>query len=224
MTKKRKAFSKKIQLKRQLLQNIFFQIEKEKQEGTISESEEKLLQEGMIYKQMRLPVEKITPEFEAQVKEKIEHNIYQARIREATEKDLNTVVEIYNKSWLTSNTPFRPMERETLKKIFMDPETVFLIARVFGIDSAFVILDFEGKNKEFGIIAGLGVIPKFQRKGLGTVLGLATWDYFKKKGVKELRCEVYKNNDISTNFIEALKFEEFGQKIYRKEDFELEDN
>jgi len=224
MTKKRKAFSKKIQLKRQLLQNIFFQIEKEKQEGTISESEEKLLQEGMIYKQMRLPVEKITPEFEAQMKEKIEHNIYQARIREATEKDLNTVVEIYNKSWLTSNTPFRPMEKETLKKILMDPETVFLIARVFGIDSAFVILDFEGKNKEFGIIAGLGVIPKFQRKGLGTVLGLATWDYFKKKGVKELRCEVYKNNDISTNFIEALKFEEFGQKIYRKEDFELEDN
>jgi len=173
---------------------------------------------------MRLPVEKITPEFEAQMKEKIEHNIYQARIREATEKDLNTVVEIYNKSWLTSNTPFRPMEKETLKKILMDPETVFLIARVFGIDSAFVILDFEGKNKEFGVIAGLGVIPKFQRKGLGTVLGLATWDYFKKKGVKELRCEVYKNNDISTNFIEALKFEEFGQKIYRKEDFELEDN
>ena len=34
---------------------------------------------------------------------------------------------------------------------------------------------------------------------------------------------VYKNNDISSKFIEALKFEEFGQKVYRKEDFELED-
>jgi ribosomal protein S18 acetylase RimI-like enzyme len=224
MAKKRKTFSKKIQLKRRLLQNVFLQIEKEKKEGTISESEEKLLNEGMVYKQMRLPVEKITPEFEAQMKEKIEHNIYQARIREANEKDLNIVVDIYNKSWLTSNTPFRPMEKETLKKIFMDPDTAFLIARVFGIDSAFVILDFEGENKEYGIIAGLGVIPKFQRKGLGTVLGLATWEYFKKKGVKELRCEVYKNNDISTNFIQALKFEEFGQKVYRKEDFELGDN
>jgi ribosomal protein S18 acetylase RimI-like enzyme len=224
MAKKRKTFSKKIQLKRRLLQNVFLQIEKEKKEGTINESEEKLLNEGMVYKQMRLPVEKITPEFEAQMKEKIEHNIYQARIREANEKDLNIVVDIYNKSWLTSNTPFRPMEKETLKKIFMDPDTAFLIARVFGIDSAFVILDFEGENKEYGIIAGLGVIPKFQRKGLGTVLGLATWEYFKKKGVKELRCEVYKNNDISTNFIQALKFEEFGQKVYRKEDFELGDN
>jgi ribosomal protein S18 acetylase RimI-like enzyme len=224
MAKNRKTFSKKIQLKRRLLRNIFFQIEKEKERGIISESEEKLLQEGMVYKQMRLPVEKITPEFEAQMKQKIEHNIYQAQIREATEKDLNIVVDIYNKSWLTSNTPFRPMEKETLKKIFVDPDTVFLIARVFGIDSAFVILDFEGKDKEYGVIAGLGVIPKFQRKGLGSVLGLATWDYFKKKGVKELRCEVYKSNNVSTNFIEALRFEEFGQKVYRKEDFELEDD
>lgn len=224
MAKNRKTFSKKIQLKRRLLRNVFFQIEKEKERGTISESEEKLLQDGMVYKQMRLPVEKITPEFEAQMKQKIEHNIYQAQIREATEKDLNIVVDIYNKSWLTSNTPFRPMEKETLKKIFVDPDTVFLIARVFGIDSAFVILDFEGKDKEYGVIAGLGVIPKFQRKGLGSVLGLATWDYFKKKGVKELRCEVYKSNNASTNFIEALRFEEFGQKVYRKEDFELEDD
>ncbi|MFW9929350.1 MAG: GNAT family N-acetyltransferase [Candidatus Thorarchaeota archaeon] len=211
-------------MKKKLLHNVFFQIEKEKERGTISESEEKLLQEGMVYRQMRLPVEKITPEFEAQMKHKIEHNIYQAQIREATEKDLSIVVDIYNKSWLTSNTPFRPMEKETLKKIFVDPDTVFLIARVFGIDSAFVILDFEGKDKEYGVIAGLGVIPKFQRKGLGSVLGLATWDYFKKKGVKELRCEVYKSNYVSTNFIEALRFEEFGQKIYRKEDFELEDD
>jgi GNAT superfamily N-acetyltransferase len=224
MAKKRKTFSKKIQLKKRLLHNVFFQIEKEKERGTISESEEKLLQEGMVYRQMRLPVEKISPEFEAQMKKKIEQNIYQAQIKEATEKDLNIIVDIYNKSWLTSNTPFRPMEKETLKKIFVDPDTVFLIARVFGIDSAFVILDFEGKDKEYGIIAGLGVIPKFQRKGLGTVLGLATWDYFKKKGVKELRCEVYKNNNVSTNFIEALRFEEFGQKVYRKEDFELEDD
>jgi ribosomal protein S18 acetylase RimI-like enzyme len=95
---------------------------------------------------------------------------------------------------------------------------------VFGIDSAFVILDFEGNKNEYGVIAGLGVIPKFQRKGLGTVLGLATWDFFKKKGVKELRCEVYKNNNVSTTFIEALKFEEFGEKVYRKEDFELDDS
>jgi ribosomal protein S18 acetylase RimI-like enzyme len=223
MAKKKSKFSKKIQLKKRLLQNVFFQIEKDKKAGIISESEEKLLQEGMVYKQMRLPVDKITPEFEKKMQQKIEQNIYHARIREASDKDLSIIVDIYNKSWLTSNTPFRPIEKETLKKIFKDPDTVFLIARVFGIDSAFVILDFEGENKEFGVIAGLGVIPKFQRKGLGTVLGLATWNYFKEKGVKELRCEVYKNNDVSTNFIKALKFEEYGQKVYRKEDFELED-
>ncbi|MFX0142219.1 MAG: GNAT family N-acetyltransferase, partial [Candidatus Hodarchaeota archaeon] len=171
----------------------------------------------------RLPVDKISKEFEESLKKKIEHNIYHADIREATEKDLQSVVNIYNKAWLTASTPFRPIERDTLKKIFIDPDTVFLIAKVYGIDGAFAILDFEGDNKEYGVIAGLGVLPRFQRKGLGTVLGLAVWNYFKKKGVKELRCEVYKENQRSFDFINGLNFEVFGQKSYRKEDFELED-
>lgn len=97
-----------------------------------------------------------------------------------------------------------------------------MIVKVYGIDGAFTILDLEGDNKEYGIIAGLGVLPRFQRKGLGTVLGLAAWDHFKKKGVKELRCKVYKDNQRSFHFIKGLNFEVYGEKAYRKEDFELE--
>ena len=73
------------------------------------------------------------------------------------------------------------------------------------------------------MIAGLGVLPRFQRKGLGTVIGMAAWNYFKKKGVKELRCEVYKSNTVSYNFIASLGFEEFGVKTYRREDFRIDD-
>ena len=50
--------------------------------------------------------------------DKIEKNIYHASIREATEKELQIVVDIYNKSWLTSNTPFRPMEKESWKNLY----------------------------------------------------------------------------------------------------------
>lgn len=208
----------RLDLKKATLRQLFSHLEREKDLGV-----EKKLQ-GMIYIQMRLPIEKITKEFENIIKKKIEANIYHAKIREATEKDLEIVTEIYNKAWLTSRTPFRPIEKETLKTIFHHQDTIFLIARVYGMDAGFVILDLEGDNKEYGVIAGLGITPRYQRKGLGTVLGLAAWSYLKEKGIKELRCEVYKDNQASYQFIKGLQFEEFGEKTYRKEDFELEEN
>jgi ribosomal protein S18 acetylase RimI-like enzyme len=208
----------RLDLKKTTLRNLFSHLEREKDNGVVSSYEEKL--QSMVYIQMRLPIEKITKEFEENIKKKIEANIYQAKIREATEKDLEIVTEIYNKSWLTSRTPFRPIEKETLKTIFHHSDTIFLIARVYGIDGGFVILDLEGDNKEYGVIAGLGIIPRFQRKGLGTILGLAAWSHLKEKGIKELRCEVYKDNNVSYQFIKGLQFEEYGEKTYRKEDFE----
>ncbi len=192
----------------------------------INEIQEEAYKKGMIYVQMRLPVDKITKEFEDALKEKIEHSFIQAKIRVANREDLSAIMELYNKSWLTANTPFRPIEISSLKTIFDDPDTIFLIARVYGRDSGFVILDFEGDNKQFAIIAALGVLPRFQRKGLGTVLGMAAWNHIKENhpNVKELRSEVYKDNYISSNFIKWIGFEEFGKKLYRKEDFLIEED
>jgi len=223
MCGKKLDIRKPLKFKKRILRTLFLNIEKEKEKGQITDLQEKAL-EGMAYIQMRLPVEKITKDFENDLEKKIEENIFKAKIREAIESDIQVIVDIYNKSWLTSNTPFRPLDKTTIKKIFNDPNTKFLIAKVYGIDSAFVILDFEGENKEYGVIAGLGVLPRFQRRGLGTVIGLAAWNYFKDKGVKELRCEVYKDNQTSYEFIKGLQFEEFGIKVYRKEDFELDRN
>ncbi|MFW9950179.1 MAG: GNAT family N-acetyltransferase [Candidatus Thorarchaeota archaeon] len=221
MNDKNLGFKKKLDLKKKTLRTLFLHIEKDSKKGELGPDQKEIAEKGMVYTQMSLPVHKITKEFEDSVKNKIEHNIYNAKISEATEKDLNIVKDIYNKAWLTSNTPFRPIEKDTLKKIFEDPDTVFLIAKVFGIDAGFIILDFEGKDKEYGIIVGLGILPRYQHKGLGTILGLAAWNFFKQKGLKELRCEVYQKNQKSYNFIKSLNFEEIGEKVYRKEDFEL---
>ena len=153
---------------------------------------------------------------------KVEANFLHAKIRSATREDLESVVYLYNRSWMTSSTPYRGIEVDTLKKILDYPETTILIAKVYGIDAGFVILDLEGPNKEYGVIAGLGVIPRFQRKGLGTVLGMAAWKHFKDLGIKELRCEVYHENKTSHEFITSLGFEEFGEKVYKSEDFQLD--
>ena len=80
-----------------------------------------------------------------------------------------------------------------------------------GEDSGFALIYFTGEKKQVGVIAGMGIIPELQRKGLGTILGMAAWDYFKKNGVAELRCKVYKENKISYNFIKGLHFEEYDE-------------
>ncbi|MBY8987396.1 MAG: GNAT family N-acetyltransferase [Candidatus Lokiarchaeota archaeon] len=221
MCAKKLGLGKKINFKKKALRTYFLHIEEDIQKGEVSKFQQEILDKGMEYLQMRLPINKITKEYENSLKDKIEHKILHASIREATEGDLISIQNIYNRAWLTSNTPFRPIEKGTLRKIFNDPDTAFLVAKVYDIDGGFVILDFEGENKEYGVIAGLGVLPQFQGKGLGTILGLAAWNYFKEKGLEELRCEVYKDNQNSYNFIKGLNFEEFGKKIYRKEDFEL---
>jgi ribosomal protein S18 acetylase RimI-like enzyme len=216
---------KRLDLKKRKIRAFFLSIEtKKKQDLEIDKEAEDLYQDGMVYVQMRLPVDKITEKFEIQLKDKIEHNIVKAKIREATHEDLDSLKNFYNRAWLTSNTPFRPITKTDLKKILEYPETIFLIGKVYGSDAAFLLLDFEGENKEIAVIAALAVIPRFQRRGVGTILGMASWQYLKEHypNVKEIRCEVYKDNNVSYSFIKGIGFEEYDTKIYKKEDFEIQ--
>ncbi|MBD3342715.1 MAG: GNAT family N-acetyltransferase [Candidatus Lokiarchaeota archaeon] len=172
---------------------------------------------------MKLPIKDITPELEERIKEDIHHKFIHAEIREATEEDLESILLIYNRSWLTSREPFSRLSVDSLRIIFEDQDTTMLIAKIYGMDAGFLITDFEGENKEYGVIAGLAVLPRFQRKGIGKILGMAAWNYFKERGIKELRCEVYVDNKVSYNFIKSLGFKEFDKKRYKKEDFRGEE-
>lgn len=208
---KRSGFKKK------MLRSLFSTQEGKTKTKEEIQEETKII--GMKYIQMKLPVENITPDLEAQLRKRVESNILKAIIREATLEDLESIAHIYNRSWMTSSTPYSILTANSLKEIYDYPETVILVANVYGTDAGFSILDFEGPNNEIGVISGLGVIPRFQGKGLGTILGMASWDYYKKKGVKELICEVYIDNKISYAFISSLGFKQYDIKTYKSEDF-----
>ena len=217
----------KLDLKKRRIRVFFLSIEKKKKKKeVVDESVGELYEDGMVYIQMRLPVDKITKEFEDKLKDKIEQNIIKAVIRKAKREDLDSLKNIYNRAWLTSNTPFRPITKTDLLTILEYPDTVFLIAKVYGINAAFVLLDFEGDNKEFAVIAALAVIPRFQRRGLGKILGVYIWNFLKENynNVKEIRAEVYKDNKVSYAFIEGIGFEEYERRVYRKEDFEIKND
>jgi len=162
------------------------------------------------YIQMRLPVSRITPEFEKNLKDKVTHNILQAEIREATLEDVECLITLHDLAWHSTPMPYRPLDKTKIIKNIEDKDIIFLIAKVEGKDSGFALIYFTGTDKKIGVIAGLGILPRLQNKGLGTMLGLATWNYFKTRGVVELRCKVYIDNKASYNFIKGLKFEEYS--------------
>ena len=198
----------------------FFDALKAKKESEIDDVEKEIIRTGMVYIQMKLPISNITERFEESLKKSIEQNIIQAYIRVATVDDLASVMNLYNKSWLTSNTPFRPIQIESLKAILGDPDSKFLIARVYGKNAGFAILDFD---EEIAVIAGMGVLPRFQRRGLGKILGLAIWNYLKEKNIQVLECEVYNDNQASYAFIKGLGFKEYGKVVYTRADFSDDD-
>jgi len=200
----------KLNLKKRKIRSYFLSVDKKDQKEEV---------ESLEYIQMKLPVSDITSELEEKLTKKVKSNILRAKIREANEEDLPSVKYLYDRSWLTSKTPFSAISVSSLKTIWEYPETIILIAKVYGSDAGFAILDCEGENQEIGVIAGMGIIPRFQRKGLGTVIGMAAWNYFKKKGIKELRCEVYKGNTVSYQFIKSIGFKEYDKKTYKREDF-----
>jgi GNAT superfamily N-acetyltransferase len=203
--------SSRLNLKKKKIRSYFLSVDKKDQKKEEVESLE--------YIQMKLPVFDITPELEENLTKKVKSNILRAKIREANEEDLQSVKYLYDRSWLTSQTPFSAISVSSLRTIWEYPETIILIAKVYGSDAGFAILECEGKNQEIGVIDGMGILPRFQRKGLGTVIGMAAWNYFKGKQVKELRCEVFTGNSVSYQFIKSIGFEEYDKKTYRSEDF-----
>ncbi len=166
---------------------------------------------------LRLPRNKITEEFEGALDNKIQDNFTKPKFEVATAQDADRVTWLHNRSFMTSGTPFRAMTPDLFLKLLEDPKCFILIARLYGADAGFIIVDIDGENDEFGLISGLGIIPRFQRKGLATALAYEAWNRFLKENVEELRCEVYVTNISSLSFVMSLGFEEFDMRVFPDE-------
>ena len=160
--------------------------------------------------QLKLDIDNITKEFEDIIKERIKQKGNTPNIKHANFTDIPSVLDLYNRSFITANTPLERITIDYLEALHDIPEVSIYIAKVYGLPAGFMILDFEGINHEYGFITALGIIPKFQRRGVGLALGLRAWNHFRERSVKELRCEVYYRNENSIGFLKSLKFQEYA--------------
>ncbi len=165
-----------------------------------------------VYIQMKLNIEHVSDEI---LEELEEYRLSGIKIRVTEEKDLDIFVKLYNRAFMRGLDPWSPATIEQFKRIISHEKTVVLIASTHGEDVGFIITDLEGDNDEIGVICGLGVDPRWQRQGIARYLGIASWEYFRKQSIKELRCEVYEKNKPSYELIKNLHFTEYGKKTYK---------
>ena len=194
------------------IQNLFTREEtrQKMRENQVQQKEEDL--KDYVYLQMILDLDKNGPEFEREIEQGRKMGI---ESRVASEADIDMVVKLYNRAFMTGADPWSPANTAQFEQIIHYGDTFMLIASSYGEDVGFIILDLEGANKEIGVICGLGTDPRWQGRGFARHLCLIAWLELKKRGVAKLKCEVYENNIPSYRLIKSLYFEEVGKKTYQ---------
>ncbi|OLS26268.1 MAG: hypothetical protein HeimC3_10470 [Candidatus Heimdallarchaeota archaeon LC_3] len=177
-------------------------------------------QTGYRYLIMELPLERIPIIYEIKEKE-IKRQEKVLKIKSYNPEDnsmTETFAMIFNTILLTSPDPYRPMTLEDAK--IFSPDGTFL-AYLYGQPAGFAALTVEDTEEgKIGVIAGIGVMPKFRGKKVALALTTTIIEWFNKKNVKKLQCEVYEFNDISYNFISSLGFHEVGEMYLDQETVE----
>lgn len=124
-------------------------------------------------------------------------------------KDNQIFTEIFNLILLTSPDPYRPLTVSDAEKFFK--EGTFL-AFLYGKCVGYGVLTIEKTDLgKIGVIAGIGVHPKFRRKKVAQKIAVELGKWFlEQKDLIKLQCEVYEDNLASQQFISSFGFQIVG--------------
>ncbi|MGQ4891449.1 MAG: GNAT family N-acetyltransferase [Candidatus Njordarchaeia archaeon] len=168
---------------------------------------------GVKYKYIKMscPVEKVLNKLNIVYKEIENTDVFKnLKIQRLdVEKNGEDLIYTFNRSLLTGTDPYQPINWEDLEKF---PKDTTFIGYLYGRPVGFITYTIEEEDGErIGVIAGLGVIPEYRRRGVAKSLILKTAEKIKGDlDVKKLVCDVYEKNVASYNLIKKFGFEEEG--------------
>lgn len=169
---------------------------------------------------MTLPIAKISDEKLAEMASKSRMVKISTKFRTAEEKDIPGLCDLYNLAFFQCPDPYRPVTLDDIG-IILEKSTI-LIATIYGIDAAFIVMKLEtkendtGTTEHSGVICGIAVHPRFRQRGMATAVGLQAWEsFYKLKELDYLECEVYEKNEPSLAFISWLGFRPVGELIVK---------
>ena len=194
------------------LRRLFFRKKRKKEkkeESTPKEGKHKFIVMKMSWDQALEVIKEIDKQEED--KEMFQKNI---EIREFDPNiDTEKFIRCYNRAFITAPDPYRSLTLDDVQHF--KSESTF-VAKLYGRIVGFIFLVIEPAIKEGiqignqGVIAGIGVDPRYRRKRIAFLLAARAAKYFAQHNVMELVCEVYHENKISYNFIRSFGFTETG--------------
>ncbi|WP_455463628.1 GNAT family N-acetyltransferase [Candidatus Hodarchaeum mangrovi] len=128
--------------------------------------------------------------------------------------DSEEFISLYNRSFITAPDPYRSLTYEDVT--LFNEESTF-VAKLYGRLVGFIFLTIEPLikfDKEIGhqgVIAGIGVDPRYRRRKIAFSLAVRAAEYFIQNSVDELICEVFEENEVSINFIRSFGFQPTGE-------------
>ncbi|MCK5343429.1 MAG: GNAT family N-acetyltransferase, partial [Candidatus Heimdallarchaeota archaeon] len=129
------------------------------------------------------------------------------------ETDVEKFLRVYNRSFISAPDPYRSLTQDDFKHF--DPESTF-VAILYGQIVGFIFLTVEPLIKNSlevgkqGVIAGLGVEPRYRRRKIAFLLAARAAEFFSDQSVDELICEVYYKNKVSYSFIQNFGMTKTG--------------
>jgi len=158
------------------------------------------------YLVMKLPWDKV-PDLLDKKKAELADHVYKKGLKfKQYDKvtDAHLFASLVNKIILTSPDPYRSLEMEDAFKFSEGTFIVYLHGQPIG----FLVCTIEEENGEkLGVIAGLGLLPRYRRRKIGMLICMKAAEYFEGKNVDALICDVYENNKPSYSLITSLGFE-----------------
>ncbi len=120
-------------------------------------------------------------------------------------EDSETFCEMYNEIFLAAPDPSRDLSLEEVK---LFDENLTFIAKIGSTFAGFVYLNiitsFSDPKAKSGIIAGIGVRPRYRGKKIGLKLIYHAIKSLEKYSVDYLACEVYEKNEPSMKMFLSL--------------------
>ncbi len=166
---------------------------------------------------MEIPIEKV-PEAIARFESKSNASnrlafnaVHVRKYRCEDPEDNELFTEIFNLVLLTSPDPYRPITLEEAHKFFKEGTFLaFLYGRCVGY--AVITVEEDTEIGKIGVIAGIGVHPKFRRKKVAQKLAIELGRWFlSRPDLVKLQCEVYELNMVSQQFISSFGFKIVGE-------------
>ncbi|MEM2141763.1 MAG: GNAT family N-acetyltransferase [Candidatus Thorarchaeota archaeon] len=132
------------------------------------------------------------------------------KVRQLSREDLSAFVDLYNRCFMSAPDPFCPLTMDDAEKLELDG---IFVAELGGEPIGFIACFVEESDTgRYGEITAIGVLPSRRRKGVATLLIQQAAEFFVRRGVEEVYCEVYESNLPSRLLITSYGFSEVGRR------------